>query len=545
MESRPTHPPRESYVELRARPEPELLAARVASPPPARGVTAVIVSHGMGQQVRFETLEQVANALRGEDAARHGRPHGPRITVDEVMLGETRLARAEMRVTGKDGAAREVHLYEAYWAPVTEGRVSLMDVIAFLLRSGFHSLRAVADPTFDRWMFGRWVRFAIHRFRTALEVSGVMLVLLSLILINTLVTAVLATHSLTGGTIAWPKPNLFRQLTLDLSLVFVAVIAIVLGAMFVPRWMRPKMPRAGEKGLRAGSLVGWALVALGFGGVVAIAVFMVIHVLSSPGKLTQMPMFGGPGPLKGRETLEAWVVWGAALWVSFQARGFLVEYVGDVAAYVSAHTVSKFWDMRHQIHEISMEVARAVYGARAPNGRDPAYDRIVVVGHSLGSVVAYDMLNDVILEDRLKQLPFDAAHRTEMMLTFGSPLEKTAYLFRTQRPHTAEVREALAAAVQPMIQSYVSRPRFWVNLSSPNDIISAPLRFYDAEDPPEGGSRRVENVTDPDADLPLLGHNQYWTSPTFAAALHDGVTGDWTPGVKGSQAPRAADPRQS
>jgi hypothetical protein len=143
------------------------------------------------------------------------------------------------------------------------------------------------------------------------------------------------------------------------------------------------------------------------------------------------------------------------------------------------------------------------------------------------------MLNDLILEDRLKGLPYDAAHRTEMLLTFGSPLEKTAYLFRTQRPHDAEVREALAAAVQPMIQSYMSRPRFWVNLYSPNDAISGPLRFYDAEDPPEGGSRRVENIVDPDADQPLMAHNQYWTGARFAATLHDGVTGDWTPGKSG------------
>src|SRR5262245_14547113 len=146
-----------------------------------------------------------------------------------------------------------------------------------------------------------------------------------------------------------------------------------------------------------------------------------------------------------------------------------------------------------------MDVARAVYAARAPGGREPLYDRVVVVGHSLGSIVAYDLLDDLILEDRLKGLPYDAAHRTEMLLTFGSPLEKTAYLFRTQRPRAAEIREALAAVVQPMIQNYVSRPRFWVNLFSRNDVISAALRFYDAEDPAEGGTRRVENVEDMEA----------------------------------------------
>ena len=548
MESRP---PRESFVELRPRPEPELLAARAPAPPAARRVTAVIVAHGMGQQVKFETLEQVANALRNEDAARHHRPQGPRVTVDMAMLGDTRLARAELRVSGDDDVPREVHLYEAYWAPVTEGRVTLVDVMAFLLRSGVNSLIRVGDRTFDRWMFGRWVSFLIHRGRTAVELLGVLIVLGSLIFMNAVIGAVMTSHTLTGGAAPWPRPELFRQLTLDLAMLIPAAAGIVLGCVAVPGWLKGGAPdrdpatRPGSPGRdpappRPGSLAGWALVLLGLLGIVLIAVFMLIHVIHGPGPVAAKRAFGPLGSIGPGWTLVAWVVWLAAIGVSLGARWFLIEYVGDVAAYISSHTVSKFWDVRHQIHEISMGVARPVYGARATGGREPLYDRVVVVGHSLGSVVAYDMLNDLILEDRLQQLPYDAAHRTSMLITFGSPLEKTAYLFRTQRPHLAEVREALAAAVQPMIQSYVSRPRFWVNLFSPNDWISGALRFYDAEEPAEGGSRRVENIADPDADRPLMAHNQYWTNPLLAAVLLDGVTGEWAPGVRGEQGSRVA-----
>jgi hypothetical protein len=41
------------------------------------------------------------------------------------------------------------------------------------------------------------------------------------------------------------------------------------------------------------------------------------------------------------------------------------------------------------------------------------------------------------------------------------------------------VREALAATVQPMIQSYASRPRWWVNVHAGPDIISGSLEYYD------------------------------------------------------------------
>ena len=49
-----------------------------------------------------------------------------------VELGDERLQRLELKLTGKSGAEREVHVYEAYWAPLTEGHVKLRDVAAFL-----------------------------------------------------------------------------------------------------------------------------------------------------------------------------------------------------------------------------------------------------------------------------------------------------------------------------------------------------------------------------------------------------------------------------
>ena len=577
MEPRPPTP-RDTFVELRPRPEPELLAARASQPPAARRMTAVLVVHGMGQQVPFETLEQVANTLRGEDLARRearegprranggeaagpalvrgaagtgrGADQGPRITGDEVMLGDTRLPRAELRVAA-DGGHRDVHLYEAYWAPATEGRVTLRDVISFLLRSGLNSLLHVRDRTFDRWMFGRWIRFLIYRGRTAVELLAVLLLLASLIFVNAVITAVMASHTLGGGA-RWPEPMLFRQLTLDLAMLIPSALSIVLGATLIPVWLKGRSLAARlvpsgaavDQGLPIGSLLGWFFVGLGGAGIIAVAAFMLRHVVMGPGDFTAHLKVGGvrlvPGePIGPQWTLGSWIIWLIAIGISLVARWFLVEYVGDVAAYVSSHTVSKFAEVRHQIHEISMGVARTIYAARGPGGREPLYDRLVIVGHSLGSVVAYDTLNAIILEDRLKGLPYDAAHRTEMLLTFGSPLEKTAYLFRTQRPREAEVREALAAAVQPMIQNYVSRPRFWVNIHSQNDVISGHLRFYDAENPPEGGSRRVENIVDPGADRPLLAHNQYWSNRLLASVLFDGVTGAWTPGVRGEQGPRA------
>jgi hypothetical protein len=63
---------------------------------------------------------------------------------------------------------------------------------------------------------------------------------------------------------------------------------------------------------------------------------------------------------------------------------YVLPYFGDVAVYVQAtpQTVSN----RKEVRERGLALLRSL-------SDDPEYDRIVVVGHSLGSIIAYDLLN--------------------------------------------------------------------------------------------------------------------------------------------------------
>ncbi len=68
----------------------------------------------------------------------------------------------------------------------------------------------------------------------------------------------------------------------------------------------------------------------------------------------------------------------------------------------------------------------------APDPEGFLYHHVVVVGHSLGSVVAYDLLNRLILDDNIVAYAGvgtsrAAAHRTPLLLTYGSPLQKLAF----------------------------------------------------------------------------------------------------------------------
>ena len=219
------------------------------------------------------------------------------------------------------------------------------------------------------------------------------------------------------------------------------------------------------------------------------------------------------------------------------ARYFIVEYVGDVAAYISPYKDSKFDELRQKIQKVGLDVGKVIYGFGLPNVAVPHYDKIVVVGHSLGSVLAYDTLNALINFDNTSA-PADQRHvvrRTRALVTFGSPLDKTAFIFRMQANSPQDwIREQLAASVQPLILDYVRYrpippvvppPGFeWFNIWSRMDIISGQLNYYDDPALPPNRPPWLINQPDPKAWIPLAAHVQYWTNPLLREQLYRFVT---------------------
>jgi hypothetical protein len=217
------------------------------------------------------------------------------------------------------------------------------------------------------------------------------------------------------------------------------------------------------------------------------------------------------------------LVWGLPAAAAAVARMFLVQYVGDVVAYISSHTVSRFAEIRKRIQEVSFKIGSAVFRAVGDDGTTPLYTSVVIVGHSLGSVIAYDMLNSLITQDRLDGGPARVLERTARFLTFGSPLNKTAYVFRTQRGQGSNVRETMAAAIQPLISTYDNRTMPWVNLYSRNDWIGGKLTFYDTN--PPDPVRKVDNREDLEARTPLAAHCEHWGTALLGDALKEAIVG--------------------
>jgi hypothetical protein len=215
-------------------------------------------------------------------------------------------------------------------------------------------------------------------------------------------------------------------------------------------------------------------------------------------------------------------VWGGALFVSYWVRKFLVQYVGDVAAYVSAHTVSKFDELREQIKTGARDLIRSIFMQPGETGAF-AYGKVVVLGHSLGSLIAYDALNGLIRQDALERRELRVIDRTALFLTFGSPLDKTALIFRSQASGRQDLREAAAATLQPMIENYAFRPKRWVNLFTPNDWICGSLEYYDDPGDSLFRERGIRNQLDLEATTPLAAHGEYWSGSLLARHLAEAL----------------------
>ena len=500
-------------------PDQRPLAEREAAPAaaaPKRG-TAVIAWHGMGQQRPLETVETVARGLANEFAAQTGTAPAT-VTGRLVKLGGQTLWRAEMTLRApaetsapEGGEAppafeREVHVYEAYWAAHTQGVITLKETTLFLFSAAVAALRwAILPPrVLYRYLFQQWIEFPM-KSGLALLYLVLFLAFLSLLLVNFVLTLTVSLKLIgMGGTSSgWPSTTLLNDLTVDLSGLAAAFGTTGLAFFWTYRREIPNQREARTSTPHpALGLILWGLLGLSLVVTLLTGALILYHLFVHTWLPPRPPMidFSSSLPL----LVLAGVIWALTIGGSAAVRWFLLEFVGDAAIYVSSHKLNRFFETRQKIKTSSLDVACAIY----EHGN---YERHVLMGHSLGSVIAYDTLNRLIVDDIVGGGTLQVLPRTSLLVTFGSILDKTAFIFRTQSIFN-DVREALIAAGLPLISDYQQRPP-WINIHSPHDPLSGPLDYYDL---PDGQALRpIVNVTDEHAWIPLAAHVQYWSNRTL------------------------------
>jgi hypothetical protein len=581
---------------------PAVEAAAPGSLP--REKRAIWIVHGMGQQIPFETVDGLARGVL-QALAQQNPPQHPVPRLRTVKIAGQVLQRVEIDVRGSapDAKLYDLHLYETYWAPKTEGVAKLSDVISFLWDGGLRGLLNSFKP-FQRAMFGGMGSFKIP-LRSPVYLCITLLVLVALTVINGVILASAAAkinlaplvsftahwHQLAAiascmiaeaftfgivlfladlckpqnlGTFAKRFLSYLGWASLIFTIVQILITALLMTAITHLDWLTAhNYVAASQNQASTGvisvllhkffSLVSWFFVSLPVATLQAFAtgVILCAAILLAIAMILGAFLRSSESPLRGNSGLLFFTFLAfifsllaivappllcfgprfaivlppylffiqSSLWVfpflilfSAKVREIMVQYVGDVAIYVRPNKLDRFDEVRNEIKEAARSVVSAIFTVYAgPNNNQFLYDRVALIGHSLGSVIAYDTLNRLMLDDWLSGNALHVAERVKTMITFGSPLNKTAFFFTIQAKDSLHIRERLASTVQPLITSY---PKFrklaWINVYSPNDIVSGRLQFYDL--PGFQVFPAVTNIPDPDAFVPLVAHVSYWNN---------------------------------
>jgi len=222
-----------------------------------------------------------------------------------------------------------------------------------------------------------------------------------------------------------------------------------------------------------------------------------------------------------------------------------IDYFADIALYTTSDDNSAFAKTRAEI------LRDAVQGLQWLLRN---YESVAIAGHSLGSVIAYDAINSLRNEAEINdaraefgqlsaQPPSEATYnnaktpidssglrRLHTVVTFGSPLNKVLYFFRTTVQKSETIRSHILATLHGFRrpQDVLRDPRiddglaigshytslanrdgsldwvYWVNIYSPLDPVSARLVFYD-------NVREYRRWY----TLPGFCHTSYWHDPRF------------------------------
>jgi len=89
-----------------------------------------------------------------------------------------------------------------------------------------------------------------------------------------------------------------------------------------------------------------------------------------------------------RALISSFWIWPFLFLISAVVRQLLVQFVGDVTAYISSNKIDRFTEIRKKVKDLAKESAGAVYSAKASNSNDFEYEKVCIEGHSLGSVIA-------------------------------------------------------------------------------------------------------------------------------------------------------------
>ncbi|WP_221089712.1 alpha/beta hydrolase family protein [Deinococcus aquaedulcis] len=185
---------------------------------------------------------------------------------------------------------------------------------------------------------------------------------------------------------------------------------------------------------------------------------------------------------------------------AFGIRPFFSKFMGDVVQWATYQETEEGFKVRRAILDRSSDVFRDVLRIPKSAGQPhekPQYDRVIVIAHSLGSVIAHDTLL------ALKRDHPGSLEQISDFITYGSPIDKFAYFFEALQGQSPRYIKTIQQLRGQLFEDRI-KPLVWQN-------------FYEEGDPIGGTIHTVGPSWDlPQMPLPSRIHNIYTANANVA-----------------------------
>lgn len=503
----------------------------------------MLVIHGIGEQNPYETLDSFARGVFTHlTESRHYRARLCPIEVahkDWTQVGmhidifppvpelppcpekdashEAKPAHEAPKHPEKLEPLAHVDIFEYYWAPMTEDKLNAADTLKWVLKTDFTPLQYFADNLQEMLgVYGLSVPHAIGKalaiyWREILRVFGLYLTLGAG---AGLLLAWLSKPHGWGAALQAIWTRLLPFLTPMHALILFFYFATLLMIWFLAQSLIELYQHRGRS-IQAAPEKLWLAMNIILG-----LAFLAVAVWLDRREGSHMLWHLWAAISQERRWMA---LLGAA--IAFAVSYALTAYVADVAVYTNMDAKSKNYAARNAILSGSTAALKMLLAGE--------YDRVILAGHSLGSVIAYDTINELLAQRNAEPGaapdqpdPYLTLHQLQKLkglVTFGSPLDKTYYFFREH----VKRDQAIRAQILSMLHSFRRFPSgrdygpfafnynwrqldrghdrlVWLNAWSPADPVSGELKFYLPSD-----QRKFRYA------VPVLAHLSYWGDPDF------------------------------
>lgn len=468
----------------------------------AKRKIAVIAVHGIGPAQRYQIQDELAsqfkNALEASSSGWNCDVFFPTLN---QQPGAAQAFASALRIyqgSDKENPPHTVFdIYEGYWSPIDKNRTGAGSVVSWIFKSTFIPLSTNARlPATGKKLFFD-LTYTLAAILT-LVLAGAAALAAASLTYSWLTQSTDAKHAISfgelfgdivrnpGALVSGFRPWTIWSMALGLLGGYALAQFIVSFVSLGARDAKPATKFAQDEQTRFSV---WRVITRSVLAVIGALLLAAACVLPQEGRLPFWMHFVPLGFLASALFLRSYFA---------LANDAFANRFGDIQIYTTRDNNSEFYGLREQIIETVQRTVTQVLSTvddHAPkeNGRfPPAYERIYVLGHSLGSTIALDVLirlHELVEGDTLDEADW---RRIRALVTFGTSLEKTKFFYDVQNPTLSQTyqqwRDDVDGHLFTRDKSILSKDTpqtgldplgiFWANYWYFHDLVANEIRTY-------------------------------------------------------------------